>query len=116
MVPTDEAKITFGMLYSVEVPAAIALVLLAILPPEKLCTNWIAFLPPSQRLGCATLCRRSSNRMERWPARGRRTILLNDEQGIKTFRSYTEPEAKSRVGRRWRAAALIMLRGVRERN
>jgi hypothetical protein len=64
MVPTEEAKITFGMLYSADVPAAIASILLAILPPEKLWTNWAAFLPPSQRGGCATLSRLSSNMMD----------------------------------------------------
>src|ERR1035438_2311011 len=39
MVPTEEAKMTLGMLYSVEVPAAIAMVLLAMLPPVNRCAS-----------------------------------------------------------------------------
>jgi hypothetical protein len=63
MVPTDEAKITFGMLYSLDVPAAIASILLAMLPPVELWTSRHHAIRSEVRdaLGIETIAQRLSS-------------------------------------------------------
>src|SRR5271163_2579952 len=107
MVPTEDAKITFGMLYSVDVPAAIALVLLAMLPPVDLRTGCYPqdFAAQGLRAGEALGSKRAfeyvpsprSPAIRIHPAAGRDAGRdSHQRKGFGTLRSYMQERRLSR--------------------